>query len=214
MKQKFPMKCFSSTTANCYGVENSVYPNTFCRSRITVRLICNVLCLFFFLAAWAEAVEKKSVYTELTGARCSGSPTYDPETGEEVGSDTVCDGIGKYQLSLSVMDGDRNIDVITPDGKFHALNINDLFPNKQILGFGGRVEWRVAGQNEGAPIALILSVGVSTDAKSSPRNHFVVIKITGDTVCVIDAFPANLGSVDRARSLADSANNKSCRDAP
>jgi hypothetical protein len=172
--------------------------------RVKTFLLLTVLCLA--CAANAAAQTNQSQYTTLT--KCKTLKSTSAEGGSYVG---ICPGIAGYKLQLEEGDLRQNIQVITPGGQKHSLELWNVIAS----GFstvGPQAEWRV--QKKGGklmPVALIVRFNASNPENPSKNTSYLsVSKITPEKICVTNSVPPGAKANVAARQAADNAANQPC----
>lgn len=155
-------------------------------------------------AATTLAQANRSLYTSLAAKQCRTIKTETTGAGDYEGR---CRGVAGYSLLLLEGDLRQNVIVVTPKGAKHSLDLWDVVSG----GFsyvGPRAEWRI----KKSPVALILRYNTSEDPENPNRktSYLVVVKITGDEICVTDKISPGPKANDEARAAADAASTKPC----
>src|SRR5256886_5916453 len=126
--------------------------------------LCIMMC-----AAFASAQSNQSVYTSLSTKACRTIKSTSNEGGSYVG---ICPGVAGYKLQSEEGDLRQNIQVITPSGKKHSLELWNVI-GSGFSALGEKAEWRVKHRNgKAVPVALIRSeerrVGKECRSRWSP----------------------------------------------
>ena len=157
-----------------------------------------------------QAQTQPSVYTGLSEKECRKlKSTSDDYLGR-------CRGVGGYSLIVSEGDLRQNIEVITPKGTKHSLELWSVVSSGFSM-LGPKAEWRVTKQNgKTVPAALILRYNANEDPEKPEKktSYLVVTKITATEICVTDKIAPNPKANDEARRLADEAATKPCLKSP
>lgn len=165
-----------------------------------------IVVLTFLVVGPTQAQPKRSVYTSLQAKQCRTLKSSEA-------SDYLarCSGIGGYKLLVSEGDLRQNIEVITPQGAKHSLEL--WMVSSSFSSLGPKAEWRVS---KSKPVALIVRYNASEDPDKSDKttSYLVVAKLTPNEICVTDkVLPGPTANQD-ARRLADEATNKPCLKSP
>jgi hypothetical protein len=165
--------------------------------------------LILFVVGPTQAQPKKSVYTGLQVKQCRTLKSSNSEAGDYLGR---CPGIGGYKLLLSEGDLRQNIEVITPQGAKHSLELWSVV-SPAFSSLGPKAEWRVA---KSKPVALIVRYNASENPEKPEKttSYLVVTKITPKEICVTDKIPPGANANEEARRLGDEAATKPCLKAP
>ncbi len=123
----------------------------------------------------------------------------------------ICPGVAGYKLQSEEGDLRQNIQVITPSGKKHSLELWSVV-GSSFSALGEKAEWRVKRQGTKAtPIALIVRYNVADpEGTGKGTSWLAVAKITGAKICVTDKIAPSPNQNVQARAAADSAANKPC----
>lgn len=164
-------------------------------------VFCILVC-----AVCASAQPNRSVYTNLGAKSCR--PADSSEDGSYVG---ICPGVGGYKLQVEEGDLRQNIQVITPAGKKHSLDLWTVV-GSSFSSLGEKAEWRVRTQRgKVVPVALIVRYNLSNPEDSTKgTSYLAVTKITAGKICVTDKIPPGAGANQAARVAADASANKPC----
>ena len=168
------------------------------------------LALLGLSAFSIEAQTQPSVYTGLSEKECRKlKSTNDDYLGR-------CRGVGGYSLIVSEGDLRQNVEVITPKGTKHSLELWSVVSSAFSM-LGPKAEWRVTKQNgKTVPAALILRYNANEDPEQPEKktSYLVVTKITATEICVTDKVTPGPKANDEARRLADEAATKPCLKSP
>ena len=165
------------------------------------------ICFTLACAGAASAQAIQSVYTDFKN--CKTLERDDESAGYLL---EECRGAGGYKLRLAHGDDRSNIEVVSPDGSTHDLNLGQI-GGGGFSGLGAKAEWRVKRQNgKVIPIALIVRFDVVTDSSTPEKttSYLVVAKITPQQVCRIGEVDPGPRANEEARRMADSSANKPC----
>jgi hypothetical protein len=162
-------------------------------------LICAV-CVF--------AQSNRSSYTNLGEKSCKTIKADDSEAGSYVG---LCRGVGGYKLQVEEGDLRQNIQVITPAGQKHSLELWTVV-GSSFSSLGEKAEWRVRTQKGRiVPVALIIRYNVSNPEDSTKTTSYLAVaKITASRICVTDKIGSGAGANVAARAAADKSADKPC----
>jgi hypothetical protein len=165
------------------------------------------LCLLA-CATFAGAQSNTSVYTNLSTKACRTIKSTADEGGSYVG---VCPGVAGYKLQLEEGDLRQNIQVITPKGVKHSLELWSVVGSSFSL-LGQKAEWRVTTQKDKqVPVALIVRYNVANPEDSTKSTSYLAVaKITAAKICVTDKIAPQANGNVAARAAADTAANKAC----
>ena len=167
--------------------------------------ILSAILLSLALSVFASA-QNKSVYTDLTGARCKTIKSNPEEGGSYVGE---CKGIGGYRLQVVEGDLRQTVNVITPSKKKLELNLWRAFGGFSTV--GPKAEWRM---EKGVPVALIVRFMVSeiADQPEKITSYLIVSKVSTTAACIVGAVQPGKNQNIEARKLADAAPSKPCEE--
>ena len=114
---------------------------------------------------------------------------------------------------MQVEEGDlrQNIQVITPAGKKHSLDLWTVV-GSSFSSLGDKAEWRVRTQKgKVVPVALIIRYNLSNPEDSSKiTSYLAVTKITASKICVTDKIAPGANANVAARTAADNSADKPC----
>ena len=156
----------------------------------------------------ASAQSNRSVYTNLGEKSCKTIKADSSEAGSYVG---LCGGVGGYKLQVEEGDLRQNIQVITPAGKKHSLDLWTVV-GSSFSSLGDKAEWRVRTQKgKVVPVALIVRYNVSSPEDSTKTTSYLAVaKITAAKICVTDKIAPGAGANEAARAAADKSADKPC----
>ena len=157
---------------------------------------------------FANAQSNTSVYSSLSTKACRTIKSTSTEGGSYVG---ICPGVGGYKLQSEEGDLRQNIQVITPKGEKHSLDLWSVV-GSSFSSLGDKAEWRVTKQKgKQLPVALIVRYNVANPEDSTKSvSWLAVAKITADKICVTDKIGPGANANVAARTAADSAGTKPC----
>jgi hypothetical protein len=150
----------------------------------------------------------ETAYTDLAENKCK---TVDLNEQEEW-SVQSCKGVEGYSLIVSEGDLRQTIDVVSPDGKKHKLDMWTVV-SSGFSTVGDKAEWRL--KKDGAkrvPVALIVRYNVNEDSEDTEkiRSYLTVSKISSDGICITDIVKPIKNANQKARELADKSAGKPC----
>src|SRR5207248_8487544 len=165
--------------------------------------LCILMC-----AAFAGAQSNQSVYTSLSTKGCRTIRSTSNGGGSYVG---ICPGVAGYKLQSEEGDLRQNIQVITPSGKKHSLELWNVIGSGFSM-LGEKAEWRVKNQNgKIVPVALIVRYNVANPEDSTKGSSYLAVaKITAAKICVTDKIAPGADANVAARLAADNAGMKPC----
>lgn len=166
-------------------------------------VFCILVC-----AVCAFAQSNRSVYTNLGEKSCKTIESDSSEGGSYVG---LCGGVGGYKLQVEEGDLRQNIQVITPAGKKHSLDLWTVV-GSSFSSLGDKAEWRVRTQKgKVVPVALIIRYNLSNPEDSTKiTSYLAVTKITASKICVTDKIAPGANANVAARTAADNSADKPC----
>ncbi|MFN2579080.1 MAG: hypothetical protein ABR607_15500 [Pyrinomonadaceae bacterium] len=166
---------------------------------------CVLMC-----AAFASAQSNQSVYTSLSTKACRTIRSTTKEGGSYVG---VCGGVAGYRLQIEEGDLRQNIQVVSPNGRKHSLEMWNIVGSGFSL-LGQKAEWRIKHQNgKTVPVALILRYNVAdSDDSSKSTSYLAIAKITPPKTCITDKIAPRPDANVAARVAADNSGTKACLD--
>jgi len=168
-----------------------------------------IVALFILTcAAFASAQSNDSVYTSLSTKSCRTIRSTSTEGGSYVG---ICPGVAGYKLQSEEGDLRQNIQVITPSGKKHSLELWNVIGSGFSV-HGEKAEWRVKRQNgKTVPVALIVRYNVANPEDSTKGTSWLAVaKITSAKICITDKIAPGANANVAARTAADNAAAKPC----
>jgi len=173
----------------------------------TFRLV-GIAALLVTINALAHAQANDSVYTKLSTKACRTVKSTSAEGGSYVG---MCPGVAGYKLQMEEGDLRQNIQVITPAGQKHSLELWSVV-GSSFSSLGEKAEWRIKRTGaKGNPIALIVRYNVADPENSTKSTSWLAIaKITSAKICVTDKIAPKATANVEARAAADSAGKKQC----
>jgi hypothetical protein len=161
----------------------------------------------------AKAQAVQSIYTDLDAKKCRTIESSDKEGGSYVGK---CPGVAGYTLIVTEGDVRQNIEVVTPKGTKHSLDLWTVV-SSAFSSVGPKAEWRVKKiKNKPTPFALIVRYNASENPDDSSKitSYLAVAKITANSICVTDKISPSANANELARKAADESSNKPCLKAP
>lgn len=166
-------------------------------------VFCILVC-----AVFASAQSNRSIYTNLGEKSCKTIKADDSEAGWYVG---LCAGVGGYKLQVEEGDLRQNIQVITPAGQKHSLDLWTVI-GSSFSSLGEKAEWRVRTQKgKVVPVALIVRYNLSNPEDSTKTTSYLAVtKITAFKICVTDKIAPGPGANVAARVAADKSADKPC----
>ncbi len=170
--------------------------------------IAGVALVVLICAGLASAQSIDSVYTSLSTKACRTIKSTSSEGGSYVG---ICPGVAGYKLQSEEGDLRQNIQVITPSGQKHSLELWTVV-GSSFSAHGEKAEWRVKRQGAKViPLALIIRYNVADpEGTGKGTSWLAVAKITAAKICVTDKIAPGPNANVAARVAADSAANKQC----
>ncbi|HEX5704641.1 MAG TPA: hypothetical protein VFX97_15675 [Pyrinomonadaceae bacterium] len=164
---------------------------------------CILVC-----AVCVSAQANRSVYTNLGEKSCRTVRADASEAGSYVG---ICAGVGGYKLQVEEGDLRQNIQVITPGGQKHSLDLWTVV-GSNFSSLGEKAEWRVRTQRgKVVPVALIVRYNLSSPEDSTKiTSYLAVAKITVSKSCVTDKIAPGADANLAARAAADKSAGKPC----
>jgi|SRR5687768_306031 len=166
-------------------------------------VFCILVC-----AICISAQTNRSIYTGLGEKSCKTIKADASEAGSYVG---ICGGVGGYKLQVEEGDLRQNIQIITPAGQKHSLDLWSVVASG-FSSLGDRAEWRVRTQRgKVVPIALIVRYNTNNpDGFAEKRSYLAVAKITAKKICVTDRIAPGPDANVAARAAADKSADKPC----
>jgi hypothetical protein len=175
--------------------------------RQTLKLV-GITAFLITISALAQAQANDSVYTNMTTKACRTVKSTSAEGGSYVG---ICSGVAGYKLQLEEGDLRQNIQVITPAGQKHSLELWNVV-GSSFSSLGDKAEWRI--KRAGAkvtPVALIVRYNVADPENSTKSTSWLAVaKITSAKICVTDKIAPKADANVAARAAADIAATKPC----
>jgi hypothetical protein len=159
--------------------------------------------------ATARAQTNQSVYTSLERKHCR---TLKSNASDAGGSAARCPGVAGYTLLVEEDDLRNNIQVRTPRGGEHSLDLWTIVSGG-FSSLGPKAEWRMSTRNgKLIPVALIVRFNANEDSAQPDRvtSYLAVSKITAEAICVTDKILPGVKANDEARSAADTAGTRTC----
>jgi hypothetical protein len=166
-------------------------------------VFCILVC-----ALSASAQSNRSVYTNLGEKSCK---TIRADSSGAGSYEAICRGVGGYKLQVEEGDLRQNIQVITPAGQKHSLDLWTVI-GSSFSSLGDKAEWRVRTQKgKVVPVALIVRYNLSSPEDSTKTTSYLaVVKITAAKICVTDKIAPGAGANVAARAAADKSADKPC----
>lgn len=167
------------------------------------------LVLFILICAIGAAAQtNRSVYTNLGEKSCR---TIRADSSGAGSYEAICPGVGGYKLQVEEGDLRQNIQVITPAGQKHSLDLWTIV-GSSFSSLGDKAEWRVRTQRgKVVPVALIVRYNLSNPEDSTKiSSYLAVTKITAAKICVTDKIAPDAGANEAARAAADKSADKPC----
>jgi hypothetical protein len=124
-----------------------------------------------------------------------------------------CKGLGGYVLLVHDDDDRMSIDVVTPGGKVHPLDLWKVV-STDFSELGKRAEWKLRGS---LPIALVVQYVVNELAEGREKRTdtpnivtiWTVAKVTPTEICVTDKFRGSTARAEASRAAA-TADSRPC----
>jgi hypothetical protein len=159
-------------------------------------------------SGFASAQANDSVYTSLATKACRTIKSTEAEGGSYVG---ICPGVAGYKLQSEEGDLRQNIQVVTPRGQKHSLELWSVV-GSGFSALGEKAEWRVKRQGaKVTPVALIVRYNVADpEGTGKGTSWLAVAKITAARICVTDKIGPGPNQNVSARTAADSSAAKPC----
>lgn len=166
-------------------------------------VFCVLVC-----AVCVSAQSNRSVYTNLGEKSCKTIKADSSEAGSYVG---ICGGVAGYKLQVEEGDLRQNIQVITPAGEKHSLDLWTVV-GSSFSSLGEKAEWRVrTHKRKVVPVALIIRYNLSQPEDSTKTTSYLAVtKITASKICVTDKITPGAGANVAARAAADKSAGKPC----
>jgi hypothetical protein len=123
----------------------------------------------------------------------------------------ICPGVAGYKLQSEEGDLRQNIQVISPSGKKHSLELWNVIGSGFSV-HGEKAEWRVKHQSgKTVPVALIVRYNVANPEDSTKGTSWLAVaKITAARICITDKIAPGANANVAARNAADNAAAKPC----
>lgn len=169
-----------------------------------------MLLVLGLVATSVQAANISSVYSSLDTKTCKTLESDEEGSGWYKGQ---CAGTAGYQLQVTEGDLRQSINVVTPQGKVHELDLVGKVSNG-FSALGEKAEWRMQKQGSSTqPIALIVRYNASEDPEDSSKitSYLVVSKVTKQSICVTDIVKPQANANEKARQLADKASTRPCK---
>ena len=166
-------------------------------------VFCILIC-----AVSASAQSNRSVYTNLGEKSCR---TIKADSSNVGSYEAICPGVGGYKLQVEEGDLRQNIQVITPAGQKHSLDLWTVV-GSNFSSLGEKAEWRVRTQRgKVVPVALIVRYNLSSPEDATKiTSYLAVTKITAAKICVTDKIAPGADANVAARAAADKSADKPC----
>jgi hypothetical protein len=165
------------------------------------------LCILIFAVA-VFAQSNTSIYTNMGEKSCK---TIKADSSGAGSYEAICRGVGGYKLQVEEGDLRQNIQVITPAGQKHSLDLWTVV-GSSFSSLGDKAEWRVRTQRgKVVPVALIVRYNVSSPEDSTKTTSYLAVtKITASKICVTDKIGPGADANVAARAAADKSADKPC----
>lgn len=163
-------------------------------------------------ASFISAQSIESVYTSLSTKACRTIKSTSAEGGSYVG---ICPGVAGYKLQSEEGDLRQNLQVITPSGQKHSLELWSVV-GSSFSALGEKAEWRVTRRGaKVTPVALIVRYNVADpEGTGKGTSWLAVAKITAAKICITDKVAPGPNANVEARVAADKAGSKTCLPLP
>jgi hypothetical protein len=174
----------------------------------SLRVLLSIVALLIATSR-ATAQSNQSVYTNLDAKLCRTLKSSSAEGGEYVGQ---CPGVAGYKLIVSEGDLRQNIEVVTPGGRKHSLDLWEVI-SSAFSSVGPKAEWRLQRmKGKLSPVALIVRYNASENPEDSSKitSYLAVAKVTATEICVTDKISPAPNANEAARQAADQATAKPC----
>src|SRR5687767_2833107 len=130
-------------------------------------VFCILVC-----AICISAQTNRSIYTGLGEKSCKTIKADASEAGSYVG---ICGGVGGYKLQVEEGDLRQNIQIITPAGQKHSLDLWSVV-GSSFSSLGEKAEWRVRTQRgKVVPVALIVRYNLSSSDDSTMITSYLAV---------------------------------------
>lgn len=169
-----------------------------------------LLILFFVgFAITTPAQTPTSTYTNLEAKYCRTVKSTSADAGEYIGK---CPGVAGYTLIVTEGDLRQNIEVVTPKGAKHSLDLWTVV-SPAFSSLGPKAEWRMVKKK---PVALIVRYNASENPDDSTKitSYLAVVKVTDTSICVTDKISPGANANLQARQAADNSSTKQCLKSP
>jgi len=168
-----------------------------------MRIIISIAILTIVLTSAAFA-QNTSIYTSTKTSACRTISSNADEGGSYEGE---CAGAGGYKIRLLEGDIRQTINVITPAKKKFELNFWGFYGGFSYV--GEKIEWRMKGK---VPVAMIVRYNVAgSDDTQKSTSYLMVSKIGAKESCVTDVIMPGTNQNADARTAADAASSKPCK---
>lgn len=159
-------------------------------------------------AVCVSAQSNRSVYTNLGEKSCR---TIKADSSEAGSYEAICPGVGGFKLQVEEGDLRQNIQVITPAGQKHSLDLWTVV-GSSFSSLGEKAEWRVRTvKGKVVPVALIVRYSVSNPEDSTKTTSYLAVtKITASKICVTEKIAPGANANVAARTAADKSADKPC----
>lgn len=159
-------------------------------------------------AATPASAQTRSVYTTLDPDLCQ---TTD-ENLDEGWSEQRCPGTAGYALDVSEGDLRQTVAVVVPGGAAFPLDFGSHV-SSAFSSVGPQAEWRLVGQQ---PVALIVRLNAGEDVEDPYRivSRLAVAHVSQHGACLVGVIEASTDMNERARRMADRAEQMLCLAAP
>ena len=166
-------------------------------------VFCILVC-----AVGAYAQSNRSIYTNLGEKSCR---TIKADSSGAGSYEAICPGVGGFKLQVEEGDLRQNIQVITPAGQKHSLDLWTVV-GSSFSSLGEKAEWRVRTvRGKVVPVALIVRYNVSNPEDSTKTTSYLAVtKITAAKICVTDKIGPGAAANMAARTAADKSAEKPC----
>lgn len=166
-------------------------------------VFCILVC-----AVCAFAQSNRSIYTNLGEKSCK---TIKADSSEAGSYEAICPGVGGFKLQVEEGDLRQNIQVITPAGQKHSLDLWTVV-GSSFSSLGEKAEWRVKTvKGRVVPVALIVRYNLSNPEESTKTTSYLAVtKITAAKICVTEKIGPGANANVAARTAADTSADKPC----
>lgn len=165
----------------------------------------DLIFLMFVFGVFSVTVfsQNKSVYTDLTPAKCR---TVEGEPGMPGKYSGQCPGVSDYDLEVHSNEDQASLGVVLPSKKVVVIDFRNYFDNYSWL--RGKAEWRLKSRE---PLALIVRLDVNDQGERGSTSYLIVSKISATDACVTDVVKPGRNQNLLARRLADKALAQACK---